>query len=211
MGQIAPGILYRSNHPIRNNKQVKEVVLAVNAAKIKTVINLCDSMSSLQIKVFCCPLYRSLLEKNRVITLNMSMNFSPLDNTFLRQIKDALIYMSEREGPYLIHCEAGMDRTGFFAIMLESLMSVSMDEIARDYMLSYVEEHEYSEDDEKNGYRFLANLFTTIKGKALNQDDDPQILFTKYLKEKVRISDDVLALLIRKLRGLSGEDEGSKP
>ena len=47
MGSIAPGILYRSNHPIYDGMPVKEVIQAASDTKIKTVINLSDSFLSL--------------------------------------------------------------------------------------------------------------------------------------------------------------------
>jgi protein tyrosine/serine phosphatase len=48
--------------------------------------------------------------------------------------------MLNRPGPYLIHCYAGVDRTGFMAIVLEALMGASLHDIIDDYLKSILDE-----------------------------------------------------------------------
>ena len=202
MGGIASGVLFRSNHPIHDKQQVKDIILAANKAKIKTVINLCDSFHKLQSQVICCPWYKKALDGNNVIALGLSMRFDPMEKKFCRKIQEAISFMIDHEPPYLIHCQAGMDRTGFFSILLESLMGAHIDEMAKDYMLSFVENSEYSENDYMNGFRFLCNLFSKLKGGLLTPDDDLQMLITSYLIEKVKLSQDSLDDLKSKLGGI---------
>jgi hypothetical protein len=59
-GNIAPNTLYRSSHPIQDGRQ--EPVIATLAAKcrIAAVINLTDTNSELQSKVFVAPWYNRL-------------------------------------------------------------------------------------------------------------------------------------------------------
>ena len=57
---------------------------------------------------------------------------------FKASIIKGLAFMAENQGPYLIHCTEGKDRTGFFAALLESLMGASKNEIVEDYMQSYI-------------------------------------------------------------------------
>jgi len=45
--------------------------------------------------------------------------------------------MASADGPYLVHCLEGKDRTGFVCIVLEALMSATYQEIVDDYMLTY--------------------------------------------------------------------------
>ena len=45
--------------------------------------------------------------------------------------------MCSHEGPYLIHCALGKDRTGFVCALLEMLAGASYQEILDDYMLTY--------------------------------------------------------------------------
>jgi hypothetical protein len=44
------------------------------------------------------------------------------------------------QGPYLIHCYAGVDRTGFVSAVLEALMGATIREIETDYLRSFEEE-----------------------------------------------------------------------
>ena len=45
--------------------------------------------------------------------------------------------MTEHEGPYLVHCTEGKDRTGFVCLLLEALCGASYGEIVEDYMITY--------------------------------------------------------------------------
>ena len=199
MGKIAPGTLYRSSHPINNDKQVKEVILAVNHAKIKTVINLSDSIQSLQSRIIYCPWYKMIYDKNYFIALNVSMKFSIMEKEFLGKMQDAVVFMAENDPPYLIHCEAGIDRTGFLSVLLGSFMGAQFDDMVKDYMLSFVDNSEYSANDRKSGSLFLSNLFSIMKGELLNSNDDLQLLAKNYLKENVKIKNNTLLVLKNKL------------
>ena len=92
IGKIPPSILYRSNHPIYNGKQVKDIISLVNTAKIKTVINLCDDIHSLKTKAIQCPWYNNKLINNDVIALNINRIFDVMDNKFHKKIKNAIYY-----------------------------------------------------------------------------------------------------------------------
>jgi protein tyrosine phosphatase len=198
-GKIPSKLLYRSSQPIYNGKQVKDIILAANNAKIQTIVNLADNTRSLKEKIICCPWYRKIFEKNNVIALDMDMNFNIMDARFFKKIKDCLIFLMEHEPPYLIHCEAGIDRTGFLSILLESFMGAKFDDLAKDYMLSFVDDSEYSLDDHKNGSKFVINVFSKIKGEPIDTAEDLQYLSTKYLLEKVRLSNDEARILTNRL------------
>lgn len=199
MGEIFPGILYRSSHPICDKEQVKDIVLAANNAKIKTIINFSDNNRSLKSKIIYSPWYKRIFDENGVIALGINMKFDIMEKNFLKKVKDVIVFMANHESPYLIHCEAGIDRTGFFSILLGSFVGAKPDEMAKDYMLSFVGNNGYSEVDHKNGILFLENLFAKIKGNAIEPDDDLQSLIIKYLTKKARINEDVLEALENKL------------
>jgi protein tyrosine/serine phosphatase len=189
MSKIAPKTLYRSNHPICNGKQVPDIILAANYAKINTIINLSDDMRSVKSKVAFCPWYKKLYESNNVIALNISMRFDIMEKKFCAKIKNGLLFMIEHDPPYLIHCEAGIDRTGFLSLLIESFMGAAFDDIVKDYMLSFVESKEYSANDRKNGSLFMRNMFSKIKGELFNLDENLQSLSEKYLVEKIGLDD----------------------
>jgi protein tyrosine/serine phosphatase len=201
MGKISPKIVYRSNHPICNGKQVPDIILAANYAKINTVINLADNIGTLITKTAACPWYRAIYERNSVIALNIRMQFDIMGKRFREKIKYGLQFMINHEPPYLIHCEAGIDRTGFLSLILESFMGANFDDIVKDYMLSYVDGDEYSEADYKNGSVFMVNMFSKIKGASFNSNEDLQCLTKKYLLEKIGLNNIELKTLENKLIG----------
>ena len=45
--------------------------------------------------------------------------------------------MSGKEGPYLIHCMEGKDRTGFVCSLILALAGADREEIREDYMVTY--------------------------------------------------------------------------
>ena len=62
--------------------------------------------------------------------------------TFVNKVfKNGLVkgfrYMIEHDGPYLVHCTYGMDRTGFTIAVLEALMGATADEIKSDYAKTF--------------------------------------------------------------------------
>jgi protein tyrosine/serine phosphatase len=192
-------LLYRSNHPICDGKQVKDIILAANNAKIQTIVNLTDNIRSLKEKIIYCPWYGKAFEKDSIIALNIDRNFNIMNTKFYKKIKDGLIFMLEHEPPYLIHCEAGIDRTGFLSMLLESFMSAQFDDIVKDYMLSFVDDNEYSLNDFKNGSNFVINTFSKIKGELIDVNENLQHLSTKYLLEKIKLSSNEVQILTNRL------------
>jgi protein tyrosine phosphatase len=202
IGNIAPKTLYRSNHPICNGKQVSDIILSANNARIKTILNLVDGAQSLQSKIISCPWYKKIFDNGNVLALHISMSFNILDRRFCKKIKDGLGFMIDRGPPYLIHCEAGIDRTGFLSAILESFMGALFNDIAKDYMLSYVDSSEYSSNDHRNGSMFIRNLFANIKGQLIDDDEDLQSLSAKYFTEYIGLDSGQLNILEKKLMGL---------
>ena len=45
--------------------------------------------------------------------------------------------MIEHDGPYLVHCTYGMDRTGFTISVLEALMGATSEDIQADYAKTF--------------------------------------------------------------------------
>jgi protein tyrosine/serine phosphatase len=69
-----------------------------------------------------CPWYKKLFDSGDALALHISMRFSAADRGFCKKLKEGIIFMNNHEPPYLIHCEAGIDRTGFLSAILESFM-----------------------------------------------------------------------------------------
>jgi len=140
LGNIEKNLLYRNSSPINNvlgrasysDKLIKD-------ANVKTIVNLADSKENIAKYVeaddFSSPYYKELYDNNKVITLNMGLNYD--SDEFKANIIKGLIFMSENDAPYDFHCTEGKDRAGFFAAVVESLMGATKDEIVKDYMESY--------------------------------------------------------------------------
>ena len=139
-GAINGNMFYRSSSPVCNiYNRAPYVDAFVEAAGIKCVLNLSDSGKEVnQFMVdsgYCSPYYKSLFESGKVLTLNMDSRY--YRNEFAFTLADGLRKMLYMEGPVLIHCIEGKDRTGFVCMLLEGLAGATYQEIIDDYMTTY--------------------------------------------------------------------------
>ena len=82
------------------------------------------------------------------------MNYKSKDfqNKVCRGLKDII----DNDGPYLIHCLEGKDRTGFVCILLEALLGATYNEIVDDYMTTYYNYYKIDKRSEK--YDIIKNM-----------------------------------------------------
>ncbi len=157
---IGAGKLYRSSSPVNNEHNRAAIAnKLVEAAGVKAVMNLADTpeeyASYVAADTFASMYYKGLYDAGNVITLGMPVNFS--SDEFAEGIVKGLTFLSEHEGPYLVHCNEGKDRAGFTAMLLEMLMGAKLDEIIADYMLSYVNYYHLDPKADAAKYDMLAN------------------------------------------------------
>ena len=81
------------------------------------------------------------------------MNFG--SSEFQQKLASGLVAMSEHEGPYLVHCTEGKDRTGFVCLLLEALCGASYDEIVTDYMITYKNYYGITQTDDPDRYTVI--------------------------------------------------------
>lgn len=139
-GNLKEKMLYRSASPCDNkHNRARYSDSLAKKAGVRLIVDLADSDEEIQDFMsrddFDSPFFASLYADNAVIPLNLQVDYKADD--FRAQIIKSLKIMSERDGPYLIHCIEGKDRTGFLCALLECLSGASYDEIAADYMESY--------------------------------------------------------------------------
>ena len=139
-GNLGDGALYRSSSPVNNEiGRAKYADKLAEDNKINTVMNLADNAESItgyfNEEGFASPFYKKLYENGQVIALTMGASFKPI--AFQAALVEGLTFLSNNEGPYLVHCNEGKDRAGFTSALLSALMGLSYDEIAADYMTSY--------------------------------------------------------------------------
>jgi len=204
MGNIAPNTLYRSSHPIKDNKQEKVISLLATQARIQTVINLSDTDNEIKLKSIFAPWYNKLFNNDRVLAVGMDFSFN--SENFRKKLKKVLQFITISEGPWLIHCHAGVDRTGIVSIILESLMGAMLDEIITDYLKSYNSMYNSSIYDEVNKEDSLVvmRLLSVMYNSMPINDQNLQSVTENYLHNTIRLSAVEVNLLKSKLSENSG-------
>ena len=74
---------------------------------------------------------------------------------FQMKLVDGFRYMASHDGPYLIHCIEGKDRTGFVCMLAEALCGASYDEIVEDYMTTYANYYGITKESDEAKYNII--------------------------------------------------------
>ena len=157
-GNIAEGTLYRSASPCDDqHKRAAYVNELAEEAGIRCIIDLADNEDKIQGYLakedFNCPYFLKLYENGDVIPLALDMKFT--SDSFRSRLCAGLTAMTAREGPYLVHCTEGKDRTGFVCMLLEALCGASYDEIVDDYMITYYNYYKITEESDPGRYTVI--------------------------------------------------------
>lgn len=155
VGNIKPNILYRSASPDDNTHNRAGVVdKLIEREKVKYIVNLSDSDDDIKNHIskedFNSPYFLSLYNDNKVIALSMNMIFKNKD--FSNNLVKGLTAIANNEGPYLVHCVEGKDRTGYVIMIIEALMGASYDEMLNDYMETYKNYYGITLESDKERY-----------------------------------------------------------
>ena len=130
---MGANVLYRSASPVNPKyNRNHEADAAVNAAGIRTVMNLADSEAAMKAYEDYAYSYYSGLD---VIGLNLTADFE--SELFQAGLAEGYRFLMAHETPWLIHCSMGKDRAGFATAVLECLMGATADEVVADYMVTY--------------------------------------------------------------------------
>ena len=139
-GNIAPNTLYRSASPCNNTHNRAPYVDALcEEAGIQCIVDLADNeeiiRGYLEDPDFDSPYFLSLYEKGQVFPVSLNVNFT--SDEFKEGVAAGLTVIIEHDGPYLVQCTEGKDRTGFVCMLLEALCGADYNEIVDDYMISF--------------------------------------------------------------------------
>ena len=130
---MGKGILYRSSSPVNPEmNRSREADEALNRAGVATILDLADSEA--KIKSYEGS-QTSYFMQRKVIALDLVMDTA--SPGFTDGLAKGLEQLAESDGPYLIHCNEGKDRTGFVCAVLECLIGATAQEVAEDYMATY--------------------------------------------------------------------------
>ena len=139
-GNIKPGKLYRSASPFNSIYNRAPYVNALaEQAGIKGILNLADTEEDIK-AYFEQPDFKSfyaksLFENGTVAPLGMPVDYA--SEEFSKKLVSGIAEANYTEGPILINCTEGKDRTGFVSALAEALMGATYEEIVDDYMKSF--------------------------------------------------------------------------
>lgn len=155
---IKENVLYRSSSPVdqaigRNGY----AMAAMEKAGVRTVINLSDSVEEME-SYDTYP--GSCYSGCAVINAEMSYDFE--SEEFAEKVRQCVVFITENDGPYLIHCKEGKDRTGILCAILECFAGAPAEEVINDYMITYANYYGVQPGDTAYGIILENNLIKTL-------------------------------------------------
>ena len=212
VGKLKENIFYRSASPCDNqHNRAPYVDKLMEQAGVKYIVNLADTKEKIAKYMssddFSSPYFKSLYESGNVILLDgsrsaglLGLNMNYESEGFRREVAAGLAEMAHNEGPYLVHCTEGKDRTGYMCILLEALAGGTYEEIRDDYMVTYYKYYEISTSKEADKYNTIVeNLFDPMLQSIAGEGTDIKIADLAAYAEKMLLdsgmSEDDLQLL----------------
>ena len=205
-GDIVEGRLYRSAAPCDNqHNRAPYVDDLMEAAGVQCVINLNETPENLQKDfedhAFDSPYFRSLYEQGKVCPNRLNTNYT--SEEFKTKTADALRGINAFEGPWLIHCLEGKDRTGFLCMLVEALCGATYPEIVEDYMITYDNYYGITEETDKARYDIIVdsvldNMLRDMAGKDVDiHNADLSGYAADYLKSGGMTEEEIAGLKAR--------------
>lgn len=173
-GSLKKEMFFRSASPCDNTHNRAAVTddLA-EIAGIRCVLNLADSQEELdsyrELEDYQSDYYDLLNGEENVILLNLGSNY--MDENYAATLAEGVYEMTRHEGPYLIHCQEGKDRTGFACALLLALAGASQQEIVDDYIITYENYYGIKEEDDPDRYQAVSNLVIDFLSYLTNAPD----------------------------------------
>ncbi len=170
--------VYRSASPCDNqhNRAAYSDALAANAG-IQYIINLADTDEKIEGYMsaddFNSPHFAELYQNGKVLPLAMNMNFG--SDEFRQKSAEAMTAIAQNEGPFLIHCTEGKDRTGFICMLLEAFAGAGYQEIVDDYMITYANYYRITQQKEPQKYGIIVKDVLDPMIEAMVGDDSVDI------------------------------------
>lgn len=181
-------VFYRSASPCDNqHKRAPYVDQLMKEAGIKAILNLSDNETKIESYMarddFNSPYFASLYENETVYPIALNMNY--LSDEFGQKIANGFTKLTQTEGPYLIHCTEGKDRTGFVCMLVEMLAGAPFEEIVSDYMITYDNYYQINETKEPDKYKTIRDK-NLIAMMSFVCGTEPQDLQTADLQESAK-------------------------
>ena len=139
-GDMKAGRVFRSASPC-DNQYLRAACTdrLIKAHGIRFALNLSDSEQRYAEHAaapdFSSPYYDALYRDGKVMLLPVNADYR--SGAFAKALAEGLRAMAEHEGPCLIHCTEGKDRTGFACAPVLALAGAQPEEILDDYMVTF--------------------------------------------------------------------------
>ena len=205
-GNMKNGIIYRGSHPFLKDKKRDEIYSKlVSDAGINCVINMADNSNDLDYIANFVPWYNTLLRNGNVTGLDIQFDFDFFNqfalDVFNYRLRQGFKFLLTHNGPYLIHCNAGADRTGFIAAIIELLFGAGINDVIYDYLLSYGKDiADAMEEDEYfiTGRNIYGQINAIVNGR-IEDSENLQVNIEKYFLNGIMLTAEELEILKRKL------------
>ncbi len=190
---MAENLIYRSSTPIDADLGRNEYAdAAAKAAGVKYVINMHNEESELSDYEWFEDTYVSTCD-----ILCVTCDYDYPGDVFRNAMKESMQYILNADGPVLIHCKEGKDRTGILCALIEGLCGASYDDIREDYIKTYENFYGINENDEVYELILKENLFKPLCNML--EITDPSVYdlreeITAYLVEAGMTESEVQAL-----------------
>ncbi len=211
-GTMAENVLYRSASPIDNRyDRVPYVSALAQKTGIAYVLDLSDSPEEVEKDVAAdaeqdvdVSFFTGLRDEGRVAMLNLSASYP--SEKYATTLAGGLVDLLDHDGPYLVHCVEGKDRTGFVCILLEALCGASYDELQADYMETYDNYYGITRESDSSRYEAISSLYfdgmLSFLAGADGGADLTSLSYTQYARDYLShggMTDEQIDALVAKL------------
>jgi len=153
-------ILYRSSTPVEPAIGRNEYAMAaMEKAGVRAVVNLDDSVDVMESYDTFPGSYYS-----KCAILNPEMGYDFGSEEFAGKVRDSVLFIAENDGPFLVHCKEGKDRTGILSAVLECFAGATAEEVKADYMATYENYYGVKPEDSVYGIILNDNLVKNLCG-----------------------------------------------
>lgn len=174
-GNLKENFIYRSASPCDNqHNRASYVDTLMGQAGVNFMINLADTTEKIDgymsAEDFNSPNFASLYENNKVVLLTMNMNYA--SDAFKTKAVSGLNAILNNEGPFLVHCTEGKDRTGFMCLLIEAIAGATYQEIVDDYMVTYANYYGITKEKDSVKYNvIIQSLLNPMIEEIVGQTD----------------------------------------
>ena len=166
--------VYRSASPCDNqHNRATYVNSLIKKVGVRFILNLSDDDTKIEkymsAEDFSCNYFKMLYETGNVSPIALNMNYG--SDEFKEKVAKGLSEMAKHEGPYLIHCTEGKDRTGFVCMLIEALCGAGYKDIKKDYMLTYSNYYGITKKNDSEKYEVIVENVLKPMIQSLTGDE----------------------------------------